>query len=145
MTETPPSTTPRRRLVRSRNQRIIGGVCGGLAEYLSIDVVITRIFAVAIAITGGGALLYVIAWIAIPDEPRTPEVAPGLSMAIEPAPSPERHDQTRWIIGGALIAIGTWLVVRNIGEQIVPWFDDLVLPMVLIAIGTAVVLYATRR
>ena len=98
-----------------------------------------------VAITGGGALLYVIAWIAIPDEPRTPEIAPGLSMPIEPTPPRERQDQTRWIIGGALIAIGSWLVVRNIGEQIVPWFDDLVFPMVLIAVGTAVVLYATRR
>ena len=145
VTDTPARATPRRRLYRSRNQRVIGGVCGGVSEYLNVDVVIARIIALAIAFTGGGALIYLIAWVVIPDEPRTPEEAPGLAYPVESPPPPERHDQTRWIIGGLLIAVGSWLVVRNIGIQLVPWFDDVVLPMVLIAIGTAVVVYAMRK
>src|SRR5512133_1518318 len=58
-----------RRLLRSRRDRVFAGVCGGLAEYFGVDVVLLRIVAVALALSGGaGLLLYVIAWIVIPED-----------------------------------------------------------------------------
>ncbi|RLD56575.1 MAG: PspC domain-containing protein [Bacteroidetes bacterium] len=55
------------RLYRSSSNSVIGGVCGGLAEYLNADPVIFRVlFVLAILIGGGGLLLYVILWIVIP-------------------------------------------------------------------------------
>lgn len=55
-------------LRRSRDNRMIGGVCGGIGEYLDVDPVIIRlIWAVAIFIYGTGLLLYLIAWIIIPE------------------------------------------------------------------------------
>src|SRR5688572_1353764 len=60
---------PPRRLTRSRDDRMIGGVCGGLAEYTGLDPVIFRVVFVVAAILGGsGIAAYLIAWIAIPAE-----------------------------------------------------------------------------
>jgi phage shock protein PspC (stress-responsive transcriptional regulator) len=57
-----------RRLYRSRRERLLGGVCGGLAEYFGIDPLIVRIIAVALVFAGGaGFLAYAAAWLLVPD------------------------------------------------------------------------------
>ena len=68
----PPGPAPR--LTRSRSQRVIGGVCGGLARYWNTDATLLRILTVVLTLATGGAFLvgYLIAWIAIPDEPMGP-------------------------------------------------------------------------
>jgi len=61
---------PGRRLYRSRRDRKIAGVCGGMAEYWGIDPVIPRLIWVAFALAAGSGLLaYVICWLVIPAEP----------------------------------------------------------------------------
>lgn len=58
------------RLTRSRRDKKIGGVCGGLAEYLGIDATIIRIIFVVLALTAGpGLLLYAALWLILPLEP----------------------------------------------------------------------------
>lgn len=59
-----------RRLYRSGKDKIIGGVCGGVAEYLDVDPVIVRIlWAIGTLAWGSAILLYIIAWIIIPRNP----------------------------------------------------------------------------
>jgi phage shock protein C len=59
------------RLYRSRKDRVIGGVCGGLGAYFGIDPVIVRVVFVILAIWGGlGFLGYLVLWIVIPAEER---------------------------------------------------------------------------
>jgi len=56
-----------KKIYRSETDKMIGGVCGGLAEYFQIDSTITRLLLVALVLVGGsGVLLYLIAWIIIP-------------------------------------------------------------------------------
>lgn len=58
-----------KRLTRSRTDRMIAGVCGGLGNYLGIDPVFIRLlWAIAIFAYGTGLLLYILAWIIIPEE-----------------------------------------------------------------------------
>lgn len=59
-----------RRLVRSRNNRTICGVCGGIGEYLNVDPTVIRIIWVvcAFASVGTGALVYLIAALLIPED-----------------------------------------------------------------------------
>ncbi len=58
------------RLYRSEKEKILGGVCGGIAEYLKVDPVLIRLLWVAAVLFGGtGILLYIIAWIIIPKNP----------------------------------------------------------------------------
>ena len=57
-------------LYRSRKDRIIAGVCGGLAEHFEIDTTLVRVvFIVLLLAHGLGGLLYVIFWILTPREP----------------------------------------------------------------------------
>ena len=59
-----------KRLFRSRNDKIIAGICGGLGKYLDIDPIVIRIILIILLFTvGSGILIYLIAWILIPLEP----------------------------------------------------------------------------
>jgi phage shock protein C len=62
--------TEKKKLYRSKTDRKIAGVCGGLGKYLDIDPVIVRLAWVIFTLAGGAGLLaYIIAWIIIPEEP----------------------------------------------------------------------------
>ena len=59
-----------KRLYRSRVDKVLGGVCGGIAEYFEIDPVIVRLLWVVFSlIAGTGVIAYIIAWIIIPLKP----------------------------------------------------------------------------
>jgi len=59
-----------KRLFRSRKDRILGGVCGGMGSYFNLDPVLVRVvWAVLLFAAGVGFLAYIIAWIIIPEEP----------------------------------------------------------------------------
>lgn len=59
-----------RPFVRSRNQRMLAGVCGGVAEYFDIDVNLVRVAAVVGAFVSLGtvALIYLAAWMLMPND-----------------------------------------------------------------------------
>ena len=124
---------PPRRLTRSRNDRMIGGVCGGIAEYTGLDPVIFRVVFVVAAILGGAGLAaYLVALIAIPaeDEPESRVeswmrhregigriVLIGLALLVVLAVG-SAFDGPRHHIGGgvsvlALLGIGLWLWMRH--------------------------------
>ena len=59
-----------KRLYRSRNERMIAGVCGGIAEYFNIDPTLVRLVFVFAALAGGpGLIAYLIMLIVVPEEP----------------------------------------------------------------------------
>ncbi len=60
-----------KRLYRSRKEKVIAGVCGGLAEYFKIDPVIVRVIFVILLLPGGfpGFIPYVVMWAIVPLEP----------------------------------------------------------------------------
>jgi phage shock protein PspC (stress-responsive transcriptional regulator) len=65
-----------KQLMRSRYNKKIAGVCGGVAEYLEVDPTLVRIIWLALALLPfpGAILAYIIAWIVVPKEPlRLPE------------------------------------------------------------------------
>ena len=60
----------RRRLIRPRMGRKIGGVCLGFSEYFDIDVTLVRIvWLITAFMTGFGFIPYIVGWIVIPEEP----------------------------------------------------------------------------
>ena len=60
----------KKRLYRSRSDRSVAGVCGGIADYLGIDPTLVRIIWVLFAVAGGpGVILYVIMALVVPEEP----------------------------------------------------------------------------
>jgi phage shock protein PspC (stress-responsive transcriptional regulator) len=73
-TTTPSGPAPRdfRRLRRRADRRLLGGVCGGFADYSGADVGLIRVLMVALTIFGGaGFVLYAAAWLLVPVEGST--------------------------------------------------------------------------
>ncbi|HEX9713757.1 MAG TPA: PspC domain-containing protein [Actinomycetota bacterium] len=135
---TPPAPPDRPPLRRSRSDRVIGGVAGGIAQHLGLDATLIRLAWVAVALLGGGGiLLYLIAWLIIAEEPA--QQAPG---APPPTPPPARDGTVAaYIIGGILIALGA---VSLIGPVTVAVFRFLI-PAILIAVGVAIIANSSRR
>lgn len=60
-----------KRLTKSSRQKMICGVCGGIAEYLNVDVTVVRLITVALILAAGSSLLaYIIAAIVMPNDDR---------------------------------------------------------------------------
>jgi phage shock protein PspC (stress-responsive transcriptional regulator) len=59
-----------KRLYRSKKERILGGVCAGLGEHLDVDPTVIRLIwaVVSVLSLGTGIVIYVLAWIIIPEE-----------------------------------------------------------------------------
>lgn len=65
-----PNDAPRGRLYRDDNDKLLGGVCSGVANYLRLDPTIVRLVLALIAFLGGsGILLYILLWIILPSKP----------------------------------------------------------------------------
>jgi phage shock protein C len=61
---------PNRKLYRSRADRKLAGICGGLAKYFNVDATLIRVLFVLLAVLGGsGVVLYLALWIIVPREP----------------------------------------------------------------------------
>lgn len=71
-TEASDSPRSTRRLYRSRTDRIMAGVCGGIAAYFGIDPLVIRLSYLVLTVLfffGSGILIYIILWIAVPQQP----------------------------------------------------------------------------
>ena len=109
---TPPAPPPApheddvRKLRRSRSDRWFAGVCGGLADYFGLNAAVYRILFVALAFAGGaGILLYLAAFLVMPDEQADESVL---------AERLRRHRDRPWlVIGLALLALVLIFVISD--------------------------------
>jgi phage shock protein C len=90
-TEMHPPVRPSRKLMRSRTDEKIAGVCGGFAEYLEVDVTLVRLVWLAALFLGGwGFIAYIVAWIVMPLEPlptHASSTVPTSPAVAQPAPN----------------------------------------------------------
>lgn len=136
-----------KRLYRSTKSKVLGGVAGGIAEYFDIDPILIRLLFVIIAFAGGGGVLvYLIMWIAIPLEPFTSipfqqdAAQPGSAQEANAASMPEgsnmptfKSDKRSGLIGGLLlISLGLIFLAARFIPHIN--FGDL-WPLLLVVLG----------
>lgn len=151
-----------RRLERSSTDRVIAGVCGGIAEYLAVDATLVRVFfVVATVLTAFLFLLVYIALLLLMPLPgqRAPidGLIPGAtSAAASPdatgdasAPRPPAYvnggeaDRRRSAIGYVLVALGLVFLLGNLGAfRFIQW--QLAWPIVLIALGVLLLVQRAR-
>jgi signal transduction histidine kinase len=115
-------------LRRDPSQRVLGGVCAGIANRLGVDPLVIRVAFVAAAAAGGvGLALYALAWVAMPAGDSPGPAAPR-SAAV-----PHRGS-VEVAAGAGLLLLSVLLAFRELGI----WFSDaLVWPLVLVAAGGA--------
>jgi len=146
-----------KQLYRSKDKKVISGVCGGVAEYFDIDPAIVRIIWVAIGLTffGTGIIAYIIAVIIMPEGKAEPfnsdfqksgnneESKDSFSGNAGEWKQTEKFDSGRSknIIGLILIIAGVLFFAR----QVFHWFDlRFILPVIFIGIG-AFIIFKSRR
>jgi phage shock protein C len=134
-TETREVPTP---LHRSRTDRVLAGVCGGIAETYGADPTAVRLLAAIIAIFTGVVpmlIIYLIAAVVVPESTGGEASAdPGARARIEPG-------QAGMLFGMVLIVVGVVALANEIFS--IDW--ELLWPAALIAFGGLVVLLAVRR
>ncbi len=148
------------KLYRSRTDHMLGGVCGGLAKYLRVDLTIVRLFFVVLTLLGGfGPLVYFIMWIVVPLEDyvytdSNPNKFDGEDIKeragmvrddfINAVKQPNQN--TARFIGIALVIGGGYFLVRQLDIPWLGWLDTGVLwaALVLLA-GVALLIRATRK
>ncbi len=158
-----------RRLYRSRTERMVWGVCGGLAKYFDVDPVLVRIIFVLLTFANGvGIIAYIIMAIVIPLEgskaatPREAtrenieeikQTATNFSEDVRstftsrPAPSPEeegiRRHHTWNIMGVILVVVGFIVLLASL--NVLWWFHwQYIWPVLLIVIGILIIITARR-
>ena len=148
------------RLERSTTNRVVGGVCGGIAEYLAVDPTLVRVtFVIVTIITAGlGILGYILLLVLMPlpgqPAPFVSSPSPGesalqrtSSQGENPLPSSEAHaadtERRRMAIGYLLIALGVVFFAGQLGI-FRPVRFELVWPLVLVALGALLIVQRVR-
>jgi phage shock protein C len=144
------------RLTRSRSDRMIGGVCGGLGAYLRIDPTIVRLLFVLMALgSGAGVFIYFVLWFVLPSEEAGEAVSLDANIR---ASAGEMADRARslgsdlssqdaesrrrglMVVGGGLILVGAVVFLNNLNIPWLSWLKvDLLWPLVLVAAGVLVI------
>lgn len=103
-----------KKIYRSKTNRMISGVCGGLGEYFSIDPTIIRLFwlLLAISTSGGGIIAYIIAIIIMPEEDDNMTYYDGNN-------NKDTFKNSAVFLGVGLIIVGSILLAKKIW----PWFS----------------------
>lgn len=141
-----PAEEPRR-LYRSRTNRMLGGVAGGIAEYLGVDPTIIRLLWILSIFTGVGIIAYIVAWIVIPENPSRE----GATEVSRPSMPTKMPGEVGTIIGIVLVGLGIWFLLSNLELIPAPFFALLRIirssfwPIVLIFIGVIIILSTSGR
>lgn len=146
-----------KRLMRSRSNYMLGGVCAGLGNYFNIDPTIIRLLFVLLVVMGGsGVLLYIVLWIIMPRED-LPSLNANLDGAEFGRRAHQMGDEMReafsrpnpralQFLGIGLLAMGVWYLLQNLN---IPFFSDvnriLGWPLVLIVAGGLLLWRAFRK
>ncbi|MCL5268859.1 MAG: PspC domain-containing protein [Bacteroidetes bacterium] len=139
-----------RRLYRSRKNRVIAGVAGGLGEYFDIDPVLVRvIFVLATLASGFGVLAYLILWIVVPFEAiefhkNAIPTEEGAAMQEKTQNHDYRSHRRRGsVVGGTiLVVLGGLFLMQNYLPQFS--FSD-TWPLILVAIGAGMVFNSLHK
>jgi phage shock protein C len=140
------------RLYRSIEDRMVGGVCGGLGSYLNIDPIFIRLLFVLLLFGSDfGFILYLLLWILIPEEGKTygfkdeslGERVKSMGSDIQQAVT-QPHPQSGIILGVGLIIIGGFLFMDQMNFTWMRWFDFDILWPILLIVGGFVLLFRRR-
>lgn len=139
------------RLYRSKTDQVLGGVCGGLAEYLKIDSIWIRLLFVLLALGSGvGLMIYLLLWIIVPyagegDAGAADTIRDGANELGQRARQigadlqrgfQQPNEKTVLVIGAGLILVGVYILLRNLNLPWLRWLDlDVLWPLALVALG----------
>ena len=155
-----------KKLIRSRSDRMIAGVCGGLGEYLNLDPVWMRLLFVLLLFASSiGLWVYLILWMIVPQEgwettspgdtvqanvqdmaDRARELGQGIQQGLQrdATPSGDRSNTGPALIGVALVLLGGFLLLNQF--NLFSWIRwDVMWPLLIILLGVALLVSRIRE
>lgn len=124
--------SPSNKLHRSRTDRVVAGVAGGLGAHFGVDPIWIRLAFVVLTLGGGsGILVYVVMWLLIPGAPE----------GDEPHPAAIRGLPGAAIVGLVLIALGSVALV----DAVAPWIGRYFWPVAFVVGGLALLMGGLNR
>lgn len=130
-----------KRLERSRRNRVIAGVCAGLADYFNIDIALMRVlFFVALLCGSFGFWMYIILWIVVPEE----YVATGETIDITPKEEPSGNKSKNGALIAGLILVFIGLIALADNFMYIGWIWKL-WPVALIIAGTVILVNSVNK
>lgn len=130
--------------LRKSPDKIIAGVCAGLAEYFGVDPTIVRLAFVALALAGGGwmILVYILAWIIMPD-PKMDEVVVEAEETETVNDSKISENRSKWL-GVILVILGFGFLMDNL-HFIHWWHFSKFWPLIIIGLGGLIIYRSVRK
>ena len=127
-----------KKLQRNTRNKVIGGVCSGLADYFGIDTALARVLFVVIFLCGGtGLLIYCIMWIAMPANRDTQS-----QQFVNQATDAPKSTQGSLIAGLTLIVLGVLFLLGNL----IPQFNwQTFWPVILIVLGLLLIVPLSNK
>ena len=128
-----------RKLSRNSMNKVIGGVCSGLAEFFGLDVALVRIaFVIAFMFASFGFWLYIILWIVLPDGQQ-----PTANSQQPTANSQAPESKVKSVLAGSfVILIGLLFLINNFIP--INWVWKL-WPLILVAIGVVMIITSSKK
>ena len=138
-----------RRLSRNSMNKVIGGVCSGLADFFGLDVALVRIaFVIAFMFASFGFWLYIILWIVLPDGQRTIDNGQQIfgqsqSQSQQSESVSKSESKVKSVLAGSfIILIGLLFLINNFIP--INWVWKL-WPLILVAIGVVMIITSSKK
>lgn len=145
-----------KKLVRSRDDKVVAGVCGGLGEYFGIDPIIIRILFAIITVSGGsGFLVYIILWVVMPErgeennstkqivDNNTQEIKDKATEMANNVETMAKNSKSHIWIGILVIVLGVYFTLGNLGITSwlnIGWVFSTFWPLFIIILGFLIII-----
>jgi phage shock protein PspC (stress-responsive transcriptional regulator) len=148
-----------KKLYRDEQNKMVGGVCAGLAQYLDMDVTVVRLlFAFAFFVAGVGGGTYIILWIVLPRKTYNPFTTPSdpatVNYIVPPVipvnpgqpftPVPQKRSNGGIIVGLVLILMGAVFLLHQL-DLFSFWELHRFWPVLLVGVGIALIVSGQRK
>ncbi|MBR5603785.1 MAG: PspC domain-containing protein [Bacteroidales bacterium] len=132
-----------KKLERNPMNKVLGGVCSGLADYFKLDVALVRVlFVIAFLFASFGFWLYVILWIVVPEGKIDFSSSRQPDNVTQPSNDDDRKKLTSVVSGVIVILIGLMFLINNFIP--ISWIWKL-WPLILVIIGVVMVVKASSK
>lgn len=145
-----------KKLYRSKQDRMISGVCGGIAEYYDMDPVWIRLIAILLALFQGvGVIVYIVAWILIPENPNQKaktskigkdskemtSIKTASKVASKTVSNTQNVKDRAPIVGIIFIIIGALFLINNLFDI----SSKILIPSAIILVGILLLIKRSRK
>lgn len=135
-----------KKLYKLRDDKMVSGVCAGVAQYFKVDPTIVRLLWViaSVAYNGVGVILYIVLAIILPEANKTELEQDDVEILDQEGKKVSSHDpnKTKQLLGFGLVILGGIMLF----ERVFKWFDfNMIIAAGIVALGVYIVMKGSKK